>query len=362
MYLHKCNEHCPPEHKDAMHSVPSLSQRSRFTVDLHCHTIVPAVEKLVSGRPEKLAEPKMAVKMMGEASVAHNNSVMLPTAEPHMLDLATRLLDMDKMGVDIQVLSPSPVQYYYWADEELASESVRLQNEAIAEACASHPTRLLGFGNIALQHPKLAVEQLVTAVKEFGLKGIEISTSVNNLELANAKFNPIWAKAEELGVVIFIHPFGTSLGERVNNYYLSNTIGQPLETTIALSNLIFGGTLDRYPGLKFVAAHGGGYLPYAVGRSNHAWKYRPEAAQCQHEPGTYLKKIWFDTVAYQPENLRFLIDQYGIERLVVGTDYPFDMGHYDIHNFIDSIPGLSDIERKKILGGNAADLLGLNGL
>lgn len=362
MRLHKCGPCCPPGHKAGQATSDSSEKAadSRFTVDLHCHTLIPDVEALVADRPEKLAEPAMTLQAMGAESVEYNNRVMLPTAGPKLVDLSLRIAAMDKMGVDVQVISPSPTQYYYWADEDLASAHVRIQNEKIAEACAKHPERLLGLANIALQHPALAVKQLEYAVKTLGLKGIEVSTAVGARELSDPLFHPIWEKAEALGCIVFIHPFGTSLGERVNRYYLTNTIGQPLETTIALSSLIFSGTLDRYPGLKIVAAHGGGYLPYAIGRSNHAFQVRPEAQLCQHPPEDYLRKMWFDTVVYEPQNLRHLIDLYGVERLVVGTDYPFDMGDYDVHGLIDSITGLSAAEREKILGGNAAELLGLS--
>lgn len=361
MKIHKCGPGCPPSHLTALANKVTVDKTAskRFTVDLHCHTLLPEVEALMAGRPEKQAERQTMLDEMGGPSVQHNGQSMLPNAGPKLVNLELRLQDMDQLGVDIQVLSPSPNQYYYWADHDLAKQSVSLQNEAIAHACATHPQRLLGLGNIALQHPKLAIKQLTYAVKELGLKGIEVSTNVNGLELADESFQAVWAKAEELGAIVFIHPFGTSLGSRLNKYYLNNTIGQPLETTIALSNLIYSGTLDRVPKLKVVAAHGGGYLPYAIGRSNHAYQVRPEASACKKSPEEYLKNIWFDTVVYEPHALRYLIDQYGISQLVVGTDYPFDMGDYDIHHLIDSVPGLSAQEREQILGINAAQLLNI---
>jgi aminocarboxymuconate-semialdehyde decarboxylase len=225
-----------------------------FTVDLHGHVIVPAVEKLVADRPEKRAEPEQMLRAMGAASVEHNARVMMPAIGAKLVNLDARLAELDRMGIDLQVVSPSPNQYYYWADHDLARELVRTQNEAIAEACARHPTRLKGLGNAALQHPELALEQLDHAVKRLGLVGVEVSTSVNGRELADEKHEKFWARAESLGAVVFIHPFGTSLGERMNRFYLQNLIGNPAETAIALSFLIFGGTLDRYPGL--VSARG----------------------------------------------------------------------------------------------------------
>jgi len=359
MQLHTCGPSCPPN----CPSQPSLAIKRdgerALTIDMHCHAVVPQVEAQIGEHPAKIAEMAELMAGMGPASVEHNNKVMLPSAGPRLVNLDMRLADMDSMGVDIQVVSPSPTQYYYWADADLAESFVRVQNEAIAELCEQHPTRLMGLGNAALQHPELSVRQLEYAVQELGLKGVEISTTVGGVELSDRRFDAFWAKCEELSCVVFIHPFGTSLGERINQFYLGNTIGQPLETTVALSSLIFDGTLDRHPGLKLLAAHGGGYLPTYIGRSDHAWRVRPEAGAPRKAPSEYLRQIWFDTVVYQPLALRHLIEQVGVDQVIVGTDYPFDMGHYQIHQLLDAVEGLDEEGRKKILSGNARKLLGL---
>ena len=357
MWFHHCNNAaCCPGERDAVDI--ASRKRGRLTIDLHCHALVPAVEALVTGTPQKAAEPALALQTMGVASVAHNNTAMLPTAGPRLTRIDQRLADMDTMGVDVQVISPSPTQYYYWADAGLAREIVRVENQSIAELCAQHPTRLAGLGTIALQHPQLAIEQLDHAVKGLGLKGVEISTSVNGKELNDLSLRGFWARAEALGALVFIHPFGSTLGERTATHYLVNTIGQPLETTVALSHLIFGGVLDAHPGLRIVAAHGGGYLPSYIGRSDHAFAVRPEAAaDARKKPSEHLKRIWFDSIVYDPMALRHLVDRVGASQVVVGTDYPFDMGHYDMHALVDATPGLSEAERLAILGGNAAKLI-----
>jgi aminocarboxymuconate-semialdehyde decarboxylase len=332
-----------------------------FVVDFHCHLLTLAAEALVAQCPEKRAEPSLMLTAIGADSLTHNNSVMLPKAFPKLTQVEARLADMDAMGVDVQVISPSPSQYYYWADPDLAREVVKTQNEHVAETCARYPDRLVGLGTVALQHPQLAAAQLRDAMQRLGLKGVEISTAVNEKELGSAELAPFWSAAEELGAVVFIHPFGTTLGKRLSAYYLSNLIGQPLETTIALSHLIFGGVLDRHPGLKIVAAHGGGYLPSYCGRSNHGHAVRPEArAQASRAPVDYLRRIWFDTLVYEPQALRHLIDVVGVSQLVVGTDYPFDMGHEDPRGLIAATGGLSEQDRAAILGGNALSLLGMN--
>ena len=361
MLTHRCGPRsflCSADNESRT-SIPAAAGKRPFTVDLHCHIVTPEVEALVADREEKLAEPELQLRAMGAASVEHNLKHMMPAAVPKLTDLDVRLDDMERMCVDLQVISPTPTQYYYWADPDLARELVRTQNESIAAECGNAPGRLAGLGNLALQHPELAVEQMDYAIRTLGLKGFEVSTSVNGLELADEAYAPVWAKAEELGCVIFVHPFGTSLGERMNRYYLQNIIGQPLETTVALSYLIFSGTLDRHPGLKIVAAHGGGYLPAFPCRSDHGFSVRPEAQQMDKRPSDYLKRIWFDSLVYEPHSLRHLIDQVGVGQVVVGTDYPFDMGSYQVHALINDVPGLTDEERRALLGGNALDLLGL---
>jgi aminocarboxymuconate-semialdehyde decarboxylase len=327
---------------------------------MHGHLFVPEVEELVRGRPEKQSEPDLQRQLLGPSSAEYNSRVMLPTAFPKLTRLELRLKDMDEMGVDVQLISPTSSQHYYWAEPPLAREIGRLCNERIAQACAEHPDRLVGLGNIALQHPEVSIEQLNDCVSRLGLRGVEISTAVNGRELDDPLFERFWARAEELGCVIFIHPFGTSLGARVNRFYLQNIVGQPIETTIALSHLIFGGVLDRYPGLKIVAAHGGGYLPAYIGRSDHGYRARPDAHSMQRAPSEYLRQIYFDTLVHSTEVLRHLIRVVGAQQVVVGTDYPFDMGAYDVQGLLAALPELTAEEQVAILGGNASRLLALS--
>jgi len=331
-----------------------------LTIDLHCHVLIPGVEACVADHPSRKTEVESLARATGAASTQHNRQQMLPEAGVRLTTLEQRLSDMDRIGIDIQAISPSPSQFYYWAEPELAAELVRRCNEGIADVCAQHPRRLVGLGSVALQHPELAAEQLERAVRQLDLRGVEISSQIAGFDLDHPRFAPFWRKADELGCLIFLHPFGSSLGERLDRYYLSNVIGQPLETTIALSQLIFGGVLDRFPGLRICAAHGGGYLPYYIGRSEHAFRVRPEAGRIERSPRHYLNQLWFDSVVYEPSTLRHLIEQVGTSRLVVGTDYPFDMGSYRVHEAVAAIPGLTSRERAQILGLNAAGLLGID--
>ena len=361
MWVHRCGPAsgacCPAERSTGS---GGAGASRHWTIDVHCHVLTLAVEKLLADHPRKLAEASAMKAAMGEASVAHNDAVMLPQAFPKLTRIEQRLADMAAMGVDVQVLSPTPNQYYYWAEEALAEEVVRLQNENISALCAAHPGRLYGLGTVALQHPQRAAAQLRHAMRTLGLKGVEISTSVEGRELDDASLQPFWAAAQELGAVVFIHPFGTSLGPRVASHYLVNTIGQPLETTIALSRIIFSGLMDRHPGLKILAAHGGGYLPAYLGRSVHAFEVRPEAAAAmQRPPADYLRSMFFDSLVYEPRALRQLMDTVGASQVLLGTDYPFDMGHYQVHELAGSPELTDDNERAALLGANARRLFGI---
>jgi aminocarboxymuconate-semialdehyde decarboxylase len=325
-------------------------------IDFHGHVGVPAANALVAGTPgfaEELAAERRAHSPESLAA----NQAQLARLGPRMTDVATRLADLDAMGVDIQVVGPMPM-HHYWADRELAARLARTTNEAVAAHCARAPDRLLGLGTVPLQHPSLAVAELSRALSEYGLRGISVSTTVDGRELADPRHDPVWARAEELGAIVFIHPWGCSLAERLATHYLGNTVGQPVETTVALSQLIFTGVLDRFPGLKLVVAHGGGYLPTYLGRSDHAWQVREDARGCREAPSSYLRRMWFDALVYTPQGLRHLVDAVGGERVVLGTDHPFDMGVEDPVKRLDAA-GFAPDTRDDIAGGNAARLLGL---
>ena len=170
---------------------------------------------------------------------------------------------------------------------------------------------------------------------------------------------PVWEAAEDQGAVVFIHPFGCQFGDRLHDHYLGNVIGQPLESTIAVSKLILGGVLDRYPQLKIYVAHGGGYLPFYPGRLDRAWKVRPEARTCKELPSTYLNRIWYDTVVHSAELLTTLVSCVGADRVMLGTDYPYDMGIENPLELLEKAPDLETHQRSAIAGENARSLLGI---
>lgn len=355
MRCHACGHHHGGVDVGTARAAPRLPHA---TLDMHCHMLVPAVEVMVAASPQKQAEAGAQRRLLGDASVAHNLA-MREALQGRIVSGDQRLADMDRLGIDVQVLSPSPTQYYGWADAELAERIVRVQNESLAAVVQARPDRFVALGAVALQHPELAARQLREAMRQFGLLGAEITSDPTGRGMDDPALDVFWAEAERLGAVLFLHPLGTTLGERVNRYYLSNIVGQPLETTIALSELIFGGVLDRFPGLRICAAHGGGYLPYAIGRSEHGFGARPESRGCREAPSRYLERLWYDTVVFRPESVRALIDQVGASQVVAGTDYPFDMGEYALHDLVRRVPGLDGDGQAAILGGNAARLLGL---
>jgi aminocarboxymuconate-semialdehyde decarboxylase len=324
--------------------------------DVHAHCVVPAVWALVEGQEGLQAERARQAAGMGPASAALNAELAREWG-PQLVDPDTRLAAMGLMGLDVQVVSPAPTEYHYWADPALAAEVCRVLNEGVAGHVAAAPDRLVGLGMIALQHPDLAAEQLSAAVRDLGLRGAMISTHVDGMDLSDDRLTPVWAAAEAVGAVLFLHPWGCTLGERLNRSYLYNVVGNPTETTLALSHLIFGGVLDRHPGLRICAAHGGGYLPYYTGRADHAHRVREDSRTSARLPSEYLRELWFDTVVHDPVTLRHLIDRVGAGRVVLGTDFPFDMGVDDPLGLLDAVPGLTPAERDAVTGANAERLL-----
>jgi aminocarboxymuconate-semialdehyde decarboxylase len=272
-----------------------------------------------------------------------------------------RIRDMDRQGIDMEALSINP--FWYKAERDVASQVVKIQNEKLAEFCATYPDRFVAFASVALQFPELAVEQLVHGVKKLGLRGAAVGASVAGDEFSDPKFHPFWAKAEELGVLIFIHPQSTpELNKRFKgNGWLANTIGNPLDTTIALSHLIFEGTLDRFPGLKICSAHGGGYLPSYAPRSDVCLHVAPEldtGVKLKKKPTEYLRDMYYDTLVFTSEALRHLAAEVGVDRLVIGTDHPIPWQSESIDHILNA-PSFSDDDRRAMLGETAAKLLGI---
>ncbi|MEW2180773.1 amidohydrolase family protein [Streptomyces sp. NPDC005406] len=327
------------------------------TVDVHAHVLLPEIDALVSGMPGHAEASALDARRNGPDALAVSGP-MVRARIPRMTDVSARLAAMEAQGVDVQLVSPSPSHYHYWADRDTAEKVCRLANEATAAHCAQAPGRLRGLGLVPLQHPDLMMRALDHALDQ-GLAGVEISSHAPGRELSDPAYEPFWSRAQETGAVLFLHPFGCTLDERLDRWYLSNTVGQPTENAVALSHLIFSGVLDRHPGLKLIAAHGGGYLPTHIGRSDHAWSARSDAgAGCAHLPSSYLKRIHFDSLVHDPRVLGSLIEVAGADRVLLGSDFPFDMGTEDPVGALRAA-GLSESDFDAVRGGNAATLLRL---
>ena len=311
------------------------------TIDVHAHCNFREIIPLLGGDTGPLMPPVRG-------------------AEEAFIEVQKRFAAMDAQAVDMEVLSVNP--FWYNKERDLGAQIVKIQNEKLAELCAAHPDRFAGFASLTLQAPDLAVQELEMAVRKQGFRGAAIGDSVAGVEFSDPKFNPVWAKAEELGAVLFIHPQGVpELAKRLSgNGWLGNAIGNPLGTTIALSHLIFQGTLDRYPGLKILAAHGGGFLPSYADRSDHACLVGPAgcdpAIQLKKPPTEYLKQIYFDSLVFTPEALRHLAAQVGAGQIVMGSDYPYPWQLHPVDHIL-ACTSLTDKQKAAVLGETASRLL-----
>ena len=307
------------------------------TIDVHAHCVIPEALKLLGLRLEDQRGP--GIGEVGER----------------------RLAEMDEQGIDMEAISINP--QWYRAERDVVEQVVKIQNERLAGFCATWPDRFVAFASVALQYPDLAVRQLEHAVKKQGLRGVAVGASVAGKEFSDPMFHPFWAKAQDLGILVFIHPQSTpDLKNRLKgNGWLENTIGNPLDTAIALSHLIFEGTLDRFPGLKICSAHGGGFLPSYAPRSDNCLRVAPEmdtGVKLKKKPTEYLRDMYYDTLVFTSEALRHLAAEVGSNRLVIGTDHPIPWQSKSVDHILKA-PGFTNKEKIAMLGGTAAKLLGI---
>jgi aminocarboxymuconate-semialdehyde decarboxylase len=270
-----------------------------------------------------------------------------------------RIEDMDKQGVDMQVLSVAPPQYFYWLDPENGRRAVHLQHERFAEVVSEFPDRFVAVANLPMEHPDVAVEVMVEAKETYGFNGFEINGDVNGADYDERRFDQIWDRACELGMTVILHPMGFTHGQRMDDYYLVNVICMPLASTVAVSRMILGGVWKRHPDLRMVVVHGGGYLPFYFARTDHAYGVRPELRKhISRPPSEYLHLLNFDTTVFKPEMVEYLVAEFGEDHVLMGTDYPFDMGPTDPLGFLAGAR-LTERQRDLIVGGNAARLFGI---
>ena len=326
-------------------------------VDLHCHYLNPAVSQKTAHLNPAQYDP---TTVFADAITRETNVKQMATRAPKLTGVVQRLKDMDRMGVDIQAVCPAPYHFFYWTEPAFGAELAREVNEGIAKVVADTPDRFVGMGSVPLQNAELAIAELEHCVKNLGFRGIEICTSVNgkNLTDPDLGLDKFFARAEELGVLIFMHPLGWTQADRLTHHYFNNVIGNPLDSTVAVSHLIFDGVLARYPKLKFLVAHGGGFIAHYWARMDHAWRARPDCRTViKRKPSSYLEKFYFDSITFDPEMLKRLIDRFGADHVVLGTDYPYDMGEDDPLGLVAQVKRLSKADRDLVIGGNAARLL-----
>ena len=341
------------------HGKPGRDARPKSTtIDAHTHVAVPAAGQFIKPHLDLSTIP------LGHFASAETKELNAKQEA----DIGSRIrgnyderfADMDKMGVDMQLVMPPPPQLYHTVALEYAVPAARMINDGIAEFVSKHPDRFIPTGNVPMQDGNEAAKELEYCMKTLKFKGVEILTNVNGKELSDPAFAPFWKKAEELDALVIIHPNGFTEGKRLSRFYFNNIIGNPFETTLALHYLIFDGVLERHPKMKIFAMHGGGYLGAYSGRIDHAWGARSDCqANLPKPPTHYLKQIYFDTVVFTPLQLEALVKTFGLDHVIMGTDYPFDMLEYDPIGHINSVEGFDDSARAALAGGNLKKMLGM---
>jgi aminocarboxymuconate-semialdehyde decarboxylase len=326
------------------------------SVDIHIHLRVPAADDLVRPHlPKEVGAPPHV--LASPQSAAQNKQQQLDRAA-NLVDMSIRLPDMDRMIVDVAAMSCSPQQFYYGLEPSLGHESSQAVNDGIAAQMKNAPERHIGLGTVPLQDTDLAIKELKRCINDLGFPGLQIGARVTQTEeLSTPRLDPFWAAVQELDVPMLIHP-SSFASARLAPHHLLNIIGNPLDTTVGVHHLIFDGVLERYPDLKFVLSHGGAFASHYFARMDHAYGARPDCRDTIHQkPSVYLRKFYFDTLVFSVEQLDFLIKTFGVDHVLIGTDYPFDMGEYDPVEHVYQAHDLSENDREKICGLNALGLL-----
>jgi aminocarboxymuconate-semialdehyde decarboxylase len=326
-------------------------------IDVHSHVLPKEMLDAIRARPRDYQ-----MRIDGEGAqqrfVRDDKHATPIFAEFH--DADAKVEGMDRKGIDISVISPTPFIFFYWLAAERALAAARVTNDGIARMVAARPDRLRGMATLPMQDADAAVSELERVVREYGFRAAEIGCTVESRQLAEPRFRPVLRRAQELGVFLFAHPhFVGGVRAPLDCYYLANLIGHPLDTVVMAAHLMFSGTLDDLPGLKIVLAHGGGYLPYQIGRLAHGHQVRKETREnSAASPLALLRRFFCDALTHDAAALRFLIERVGADRVVLGTDAPYDMGEENPLAMLDALPELTDEQRERIRGLNALGLLG----
>ena len=327
------------------------------TIDSHTHILTEEAMRLLTKESPKVA-PVLRGLGTPKATLEIDGRIVQDPMPTEIWDVGMRLRDMDANGVDVQVLSPTVFTFFYHQEPALALSCAAIQNEEIANVVKHHQDRFIGLGCVPLQAPEQAAAELRRAMTRLGLRGAMIGTNVNGRNLDDPALEPFWAAAEGLGAFVFIHPHGGIAGERLSSYYMKNFVWLPFDTTIAAATLVFGGVLERHPRLKICLSHGGGFVPYQAGRFQHAYEVRPEAkVNLPNGPAASIGRLYYDTILHKTSVLEFLVQEAGADRVLLGSDYPFDMGNLDCVARVRNA-SIDPVARDLILGGYATSVLG----
>jgi aminocarboxymuconate-semialdehyde decarboxylase len=333
-----------------------MSQR---TIDTHTHILTEETMALL-----RKESPKAAVSIgpLDSESVTLDVAGTVYRPFPHGgYDVERRLKDMDATGVDVHVLSATPQTYLYGLEPALGIVTSAIQNDQMAKLVKQQPDRFMAIGTLPMQAPEEAANELRRIMMQLGMKGAMFASNIMGKNLDDPAFEPLWDTAEELGAFMFIHPNNVAGADRLKSYYLTNLIGNPVDTTIAGACLVFGGVMQRHPKLKVMLAHGGGFLPYQAGRWTHGWRVRPEPKKnVSSAPEKIIQSFLYDTICHSRASLEFLIAQAGVERVMLGSDYPYDMAMLDCVQHVRSL-SISDSDKNSILGARAQALLSTKG-
>jgi aminocarboxymuconate-semialdehyde decarboxylase len=327
-------------------------------IDFHCHYLPEHFPELVCDIA-RMYHPQVSAGPRGSKQLTLGGHQFGPYPV-EMYDLDEKRLIMDRTDIEMQVLSVPPYAFFYWADAHVAAKLARALNEAMSQAVKDEPERFVALASVPLQHPAAAIEEAEWAIKQLGMKGVAIGASVYGRPLSTPELRPFFQKVEELGVPIFVHPGNTPMTDLMSDYYLSNFIGFPTETALAAAHLMFGGVLETCPNLNICLAHGGGTFPALLGRLRHGARVRPEVrGTIANTPMDLAKRFYYDSLTHSGRALHFLVEMVGCDRIVLGSDYPFDMRDRDPVTAVNALVGPSQAQVEGILGANAAGLLQL---
>jgi aminocarboxymuconate-semialdehyde decarboxylase len=328
------------------------------TIDCHTHILSEDAMRLLAKESPQVA-PVMTRRGDPACKLTINGVVVQDPFPRALWDTEERLRDMDAHGVDVQVLAPTVFTFFYDREPALGLACAALQNDEIAAEIKRHPGRFLGLAGVPLQAPELAAGELERSMSKLDLRGAMIGSNVRGRNLDDPALEPFWAMAAKLGAFIFVHPHAGAAAERLSSYYLKNLVGLPFETTVAGASLVFGGVIERHPPLKICLSHGGGFLPYQAGRLRHGFDVRPEPKiNLAHDPEASIGRLFYDTILHSSHTLEFLINSVGAHHVLLGSDYPFDMGNLDCVARVEAL-AIPPQDRDLILGGYAARVLGV---